>query len=208
MLEFVGVRNLPEGHNGSLFVSFSKSQPDTIFNAKRTLTVFSESGQKQVATFQCQPTGHLLFELVSFLPSSLPLAKSSKTMGTTSISLEDFLSPDSNLTVEKWLDMVPSSNIMESKPIGLRVAISVTIPTPAPYSLQMVRSLPFSKSSCLFPLPVRVQFGKSWTRVIDEDGDLVLSLQMRYLNFLHFLLNELQCLKSILARVRTFIPCI
>lgn len=180
MLEFVSVRNLPEGHSGSLFVSFSKSQPDMIFNAKRTLKIFSESGEKQVATFQCQPTGHLLFELVSTFPSSLPLAKSSKTMATTSVSLQDL---DSNLTVEKWLDLVPSSNITESKPIGLRVAISVTVPAPAPYTLHMVRSRPFSKSSCLFPLPVRVQFAKSWTRVVDEDGKLVLSLQMRYLNF-------------------------
>ncbi|KAL8476774.1 hypothetical protein ACS0TY_029176 [Phlomoides rotata] len=181
MLEFVGVRNLPEGHSGSLFVSFSKSQPDMIFNAKRTLKIFSESGEKQVASFQCQPTGQLLFELVSSLPSSLPLAKSSKTIATTSVSLQDFTSLDSNLTVEKWLDLVPSSNITDLNPIGLRVAISVTVPAPAPYTLHMVRSRPFSKSSCLFPQPVRVQFAKSWTRVVDEDGKLVLSLQMRVL---------------------------
>ncbi|KAL0350297.1 UNVERIFIED_CONTAM: Glycine-rich domain-containing protein 1 [Sesamum radiatum] len=124
MMEFVSVRNLPEGHKGSLFVSFSKTQPDEIFNAKRSLTIFSESGEKKVATFQCQPTGSLLFELVSFSPSSLPVPKSSKTIGTTSISLEDFMSPDSDLIVEKWLDLVPSSNIMASNPIGLRVAIS------------------------------------------------------------------------------------
>ncbi|KAL0332404.1 UNVERIFIED_CONTAM: Glycine-rich domain-containing protein 1 [Sesamum calycinum] len=179
MMEFVSVRNLPEGHKGSLFVSFSKTQPDEIFNAKRSLTIFSESGEKKVATFQCQPTGSLLFELVSFSPSSLPVPKSSKTIGTTSISLEDFMSPDSDLIVEKWLDLVPSSNIMASNPIGLRVAISVTIPIPAPYVLQMIHSRPFSKSSCLFPLPMRVQFAKSWTSVTDEAGRLVLSLQMR-----------------------------
>ncbi|KAG8384191.1 hypothetical protein BUALT_Bualt04G0092400 [Buddleja alternifolia] len=179
MLEFVGVRNLPEGHKGTLVVSFSKTQPDTIFNTKRSLTILSETGEKQVAAFQCQPTGNLLFELVSFSPSSFPLPKSSKTMGTTSISLEDFLSPDSNLTMEKWVDLVPSSNIIEPKPIGLRVAVSVTLPTTAPYVLHMIRARPFSKSSCLFPLPVKVQFAKSWTNVIDEAGNLVLSLQMR-----------------------------
>lgn len=180
MLEFVGVRNLPEGHKGSLYVSFSKSQPDKIFNAKRNLSIFSETGEKQVASFQCQPTGHLLFELMSST-SGLPLTKSSKKMGSTSMNLEDFLSGDSNLTEEKWLDLLPSSNITESKPIGLRVAISVTPPTPAPYTLHMIRSRPFSKSSCLFPLPVRVQFSKSWTNVVDEDGNMVLNLHMRYL---------------------------
>ncbi|KAK6151071.1 hypothetical protein DH2020_016003 [Rehmannia glutinosa] len=189
MLEFVDVRNLPEGHKGSLLVSFSKTQPDSIFNAKRSLTIFSECGEKQVASFQCQPTGHLLFELVSFLPSSLPLMKSSKTMGTTSISLEDFLAPESNLTVEKWLDLVPSSNITETKLIGLRVAISVTKPTLAPYVLHMISSQPLSKSSCLFPLPLRAQFAKSWTRVVDEAGNLVLSLQMSCLKGLWLMLD-------------------
>ncbi|KAL3844933.1 hypothetical protein ACJIZ3_002336 [Penstemon smallii] len=174
MLEFVGVRNLPEDHKGSLYVSFSKAQPDEIFSAKRSLTICSESGEKQVASFQCEPNGHLVFELISLLPTT----KASKTMGTTSMPLEDFLSPESNLTVEKWLELVPSSNIMGSKPIGLRVAISVTIPTPAPYVLHMTRSRMFSKNSCLFPLPVRV-LAKSWTDVVDDAGNLVMSLQMR-----------------------------
>ncbi|KAG6394310.1 hypothetical protein SASPL_144894 [Salvia splendens] len=178
MLEFVSVRNLPEGHNGSLCVSFSKSQPDMIFNAKRTLKILSEYGEKQVACFQCEPTGNLLFELMSS-PSVSPLIKKVKNIGTTFISLEDFLSPDSNLTVEKWLDLVPSSHITESKPIGLRVAISVTIPTPAPHKLHMVRSRPFSKSSCLFPLPVMAQFSKNWARIVDEEGNMVLNLHMR-----------------------------
>ncbi|XP_057784320.1 glycine-rich domain-containing protein 1-like [Salvia miltiorrhiza] len=164
MLEFVGVRNLPEGHNGSLFVSFSKSQPDKMFNAKRTLKVVQGSGEKQVATFQCQPTGSMLFELMS---------SPSVSMGTTSISLEDFLLPDSDLTVEKWLDLIPSSNTTASKPIGLRVAISVTIPTPAPYTLNMVRSQQ--------PIPGKVQFSRNLTRIVDQDGKMVLNLHMREL---------------------------
>ncbi|KAL6512958.1 hypothetical protein OROHE_019748 [Orobanche hederae] len=179
MLEFVGVRNVPEGHKGSLLVYFSKTQPDAIFNAKRTLEIFSESGEKQVASFQCQPTGHLLVELISCFPSSLQEPKSSKTVGTVLISLEEFMSPDSSLTVEKWLELVPSSNIVEPEAIGLRVAISVTTPNKAPYVLHMVRSRLFPTSSCLFPLPVGVQFGKSWTRVIDEAGNQVMSLHTR-----------------------------
>ncbi|CAA3015352.1 Hypothetical predicted protein [Olea europaea subsp. europaea] len=180
MLEFVSVRNLPVEHKGSLLVSFSKTQPDAIFNAKRSLTILSESGEKQVACFQCESTGQLLFELISCSTSSLLVSKTSKTMGSMSISLEDFQSPDSNLTVEKWLELVPFSNISDSKPICLRVAISVTVLTPAPYVLRMIRSQPFSKSSCLFPLPVRVQFAKSWTRVIDEGGNEIINLQVRY----------------------------
>ncbi|KZV41578.1 hypothetical protein F511_12604 [Dorcoceras hygrometricum] len=74
MLEFVNVRNLPEQHKGSLSMSFCKTQPDVIFNVKRSLTIFSESGEKQVATFHCEPTGHLIFELMSCSPPSFPLA--------------------------------------------------------------------------------------------------------------------------------------
>lgn len=175
MLEFVGVRNLPVEQEGSLFVSFSKTQPDEIFDAKRSLTIFSESGEKQVASFQCESTGNLIFELVSWSKES----KSPKTIGTAAVPFKDLLSPESALIVEKWLEMVPSTNITSSNPIGLRVAISVTIPTPLPYELHIKRSSASPKNSCMFTLPVKVQFSKSWTRVVDENGNLVLSLQMR-----------------------------
>ncbi|EYU41349.1 hypothetical protein ABFS82_12G024600 [Erythranthe guttata] len=171
MLEFTGVRNLPEGHDGNLFLEFGKAEPDAIFNAKKSVELFSEFGEKQVVSFHCQPTGHLLFEIIS---------KSSKTMGAASISMEDFVSPHCSLTVEKWLELVPSSNTIDSKAIGLRVAVSVTVPTTAPYVLRMIRSRLFPKSSCLFPLPMRkVQFAKSRTDVVDEAGNLIMSLQTR-----------------------------
>ncbi|XP_073057955.1 glycine-rich domain-containing protein 1-like isoform X1 [Primulina eburnea] len=179
MLEFVNVRNLPEEQKGTLSVSFSKTQPDAIFNAKRSLKIFSESGLKQVATFHCEPTGHLIFELMSCSPPSLPRPKSSKSLGVASVSLEDFLSPDSNLIVEKWLDLVPNPNTIESKPIGLRVGISVTVPTPLPHVLHIVNSQPFSKASCLFPLLMTVKLAKSRTRVFDAAGNLVMNLQIR-----------------------------
>lgn len=179
MLEFVDVRNLPEGHKGSLLVFFSKTQPDAIVNAKRSLTILTESGDQQVASFNCEPTGHLIFELMSCIPSSLPVLKSYKTMGSCSIHLEHLLAPDSCLMVEKWVELVPSSNMIESKPIGLRVAISVTSPTPAPYVLRMIHTQPFRKSSCLFPRPGRDQLAKSWTRVVNEAGDSVISLKIR-----------------------------
>ncbi|XP_073288956.1 glycine-rich domain-containing protein 1-like isoform X2 [Primulina huaijiensis] len=179
MLEFVDVRNLPEGHKGSLLVFFSKTQPDAIFNAKRSLTILTESGDKQVASFNCEPTGHLILELMSCIPSSLPVLKSYKTMGSCSIHLEHLLAPGSCPMVEKWVELVPSSNRTESKQIGLRVAVSVTTPTPTTHVLRMIRTQPFMKSSCLFPRPGRNQLAKSWTRFVNEAGDSIISLKIR-----------------------------
>lgn len=179
LLEFVGVRNLPEGHKGSLFVSFCKRQPDAIFNAKRNLSILSESGEKQVASFQCEPMGELLFELISQSTSNFPIKRAPKVLGSTSISLQDFLDPVSKLSVEKWLELVPSSSTVMSKPICLRVAVSFTVPSPAPHVLHMIDSQPHSKVSCFFPLPGKVQHARSLVHVIDENDTQVLSLQMR-----------------------------
>ncbi|KAG5621273.1 hypothetical protein H5410_006491 [Solanum commersonii] len=179
MLELVDISNLPEGHKGSFFVSFSKTQPDRIFNAKRKLTILSVTGEKQVAYFQCEPNGHLLFDLMSCSSSGLPIPKSVKSVGSVKVSLEDLVCPTSKLTMEKWLEVVPSSKMETVKPICLRVAISVTTPTAAPYVFHFVRPRAFSKNSCLFPLPGRIQHAQNWTRVIDDAGDEVTSLQMR-----------------------------
>ncbi|XP_021275382.1 glycine-rich domain-containing protein 1-like [Herrania umbratica] len=179
LLEFVGVKNLPDEKKGNLFVLFSKSQPDVFFNAKQKLSILSKSGQKQVASFQCEPNGELLFELASHSASNLPGTKTCKTLGTASLSLREFLVPVSKLAVEKWLDLMPSSGNGSSKPIGLRVAVSFTVPTIAPHILHMVRSRPFSKGSCFqLPLAGRVQAGKGCTRVIDETQADVIRLQM------------------------------
>lgn len=178
LLEFVGVKNLPEGQEG-LFVLFSKSQPDAFFDAKRRLSILSESREKQVASFQCEPTGDLLFELMSHSSSKLSLRRSPKTLGSASFSMQDYLNPVSKLYVEKWLELVPSSGTMSPKPILLRVAISFTVPVPAPYTIEMTQSRPFSKNTCFFNLPVRPQHAKSWTHVTDETGTRIISLQMR-----------------------------
>lgn len=183
MLEIIGIRNLPEAHKGGFFVSFSKTHPDRIFNAKKKLTIFSESGEKQVAYFQCEPSGHLLLELISQSSHGLPISKSVEVLGSTAFSLEDLVCPASKLTMEKWLEVVPSTKIKVLEPICIRVAVSVTTPTAAPYVFHMVRSRAFSKISCFFPLPGRNQYAKNWTYVIDDDGDEVISLQMRYVVF-------------------------
>ena len=123
------------------------------FNTKKKLTILSESGKKQVDSFQCEPTGELLFELLSHSASNLPGKKTCKTLGTASLSIREFLIPVSKLAVEKWLDLVPPSGNGSSKPIGLRVAVSFTVPTIAPHVLHMVRSRPLSKGSC-FLMPI------------------------------------------------------
>lgn len=176
MLEFVGLRNVPEDHKGKFFVSFSKEQHDQIFNSTRSLNIFSESGEKQVACFQCQASGKLLFELKNQPCSNLPLSEPVKTMGSVCVSMEELLSPATNLSMEKWLELVPNSKMALSKSILLRVAISVTTPSKAPYVLHMSRFQAFMKSYCLFPLPRMVQ---NWTHIIDDDGDKIISMQMR-----------------------------
>lgn len=181
-MECVEVRNLPEGHQGSLFVTFSKTQNDYFFNAKQRLSILSESEEKQVACFQCEPTGELVFELISHSPSHLPMIRTYKTLGSTSLSLQDFLVPLSKLDAEKWLEVVPSSGTVNSKPIDLRVAVSFTIPALAQRTFNMVRSRPLSKSSCFLPLPGKVVDAKKLTHVIDETGTKLISLQMRYQN--------------------------
>lgn len=183
LLEFVGVRNLPEDHKGKLYVSFSKSQPDTLFDVKRKLNIFSDSGKTMVASFQCEPKGKLLFELVSNCPSSLPLTRK-KVLGSTSLSLQDYLDPVSKLSEQQWLDLAPHSGHGNSKPISLLVAISFTVPTTAPYTFDMVRPRPSSRSSCLFPFPERVKHAKTSSRIIRALGMEVFTLQMRYINML------------------------
>ncbi|KAK8472207.1 hypothetical protein PHAVU_002G143100 [Phaseolus vulgaris] len=175
LLEFVGVKNLPEGQEGDIFVLFSKSQPDAFFGAKRRLTILSQSREKQVASFQCEPTGELLFELTSY--SSL--RKSTKTIASASFSVKDYLDPVSKLHVEKWFELVPSSGTVSSKPILLRVAISFSVPVPAPYKLQMTLSRPSSKNECLFNPSVRSEHANSWTHVTDENGNRIMRLKMR-----------------------------
>jgi hypothetical protein len=183
-LEFVDVKNLPDGLEGSLFVLFSKSQPDAFFDAKRRLSILSESREKNVASFQCEPTGELLFELMSHSSSKLPLRRSPKKLGSAAFSMQDYLDPVSKLSIEKWLELVPHSGTMSTEPILLRVAISFTVPIPAPYTLQLAQSRPVSKNTCFFNIPVKPQHANSWTKVTDENGTRIISLQMRYIIFL------------------------
>ncbi|KAL4582403.1 hypothetical protein LXL04_006951 [Taraxacum kok-saghyz] len=167
LLEFVEIKNLPLTNNEKVNITFRKAQPDGIFNTKKNLTIQSLSPQKQVATFQCQPNGHLFIELAT---SSKPPT----TLASCFFSLEEF---NNKLSVQKWLDLVPycSDPIGSvSEPIQIKVAASCTFPQSAPLAVQMLLQ---SKSRWFFPCMVR--FDKSGTWVVDASGDDVVRLQMR-----------------------------
>ncbi|KAF8051077.1 hypothetical protein N665_1805s0007 [Sinapis alba] len=166
VLEIVGVKNLPDTHRGNVFVVFSKTQPDSLFNTERKLPVLSEScGEKQVAMFKCEPTGELSFQLMS---------SKSKTLGSASLSLSEFLSPVTRLSVEKWLEL--TTPVQRGKAISLRVAVSFTPPTRSPTVLHLVQARPSLNDSCFFPMPGNV--AKSFTRVVDETETELISLHM------------------------------
>ncbi|KAF8092150.1 hypothetical protein N665_0423s0035 [Sinapis alba] len=172
VLEIVGVKNLPDAYKGKVYVVFSKTQPDSLFNAERKLTILSEScGEKQVAMFKCEPRGELRFQLMS---------SKSKTLGFVSLSLSEFLFPVTTLSVEKWLELTTPAK--KGKDISLRVAVSFTPPTPSPTVLHMVQTRPSLKDSCFFPLVGKARLAKMFTRVVDETEKEVISLQMRNSN--------------------------
>ncbi|KAL7605867.1 hypothetical protein Lser_V15G19886 [Lactuca serriola] len=167
LLEFVEIKNLPETEKGKVNVVFSKSHSDGIFNSKKKLVIQSESGQKQVAIFQCEPNGYLLFELVS-------TSKKPNSLGSCFFSLEEFLG---KVSVEKWLDL--DLNLVGSEPIQLKVAASCTFPILAPHVVQMLlhSSSPFQKGCCSFPCVTR--FHKNWMWIVDAYGDEIIRLQFR-----------------------------
>lgn len=181
-MEIIAVRNLPDGHKGKLSVMFSKTQPDSIFNAERRLTILSEVGEKQVASFHCEPTGELCFKLISSSPSKIPVSREPKNLGVASLSLKEFLYPVvTQLSVEKWLELTPSKGSKtDPKPLSLGVAVSFTPPTRSPSVLHMVQSRPSRKGSCFFPIIGKSRLAKSSTHIVDETETEVISLQMRY----------------------------
>ncbi|XWS21367.1 hypothetical protein CRYUN_Cryun30bG0049500 [Craigia yunnanensis] len=114
---------------------------------------------------------------MTYTPSALPITRPAKKLGTTSISLKDLVNPVSQLSTEKWFDLVSNSVLADSKPISLRISFSFTPPIPAPYMLQMVQTRPFSKS-CFPSVPgMFPHFKSSYFR--EEAGNDVISIQIR-----------------------------
>lgn len=179
LLEFVEVKNIPDGLKGNLFVQFMKSQPDAIFNSKWKLSILSETGVKQVASFQCEPKGDLHFELICCRSSSIPITRTAVTLGSVLLPLHDILVAASKLSVERWSELKSVSDHASSKPISLRVAISFTVPHPAPRELHMFSSRELSRWTSFLPSCTRMQRSKGWTQVTDEAGNEVISLQLR-----------------------------
>lgn len=181
-MEIIGVKNLPDGHKGKLSVMFSKTQPDSLFNAERRLTILSEVGKKQVASFQCEPTGELVFKLISSSPSKIPVSREPKSLGFASLSLKEFLFPViTQLSVEKWLELTPSKGSKtDTKPISLQVAVSFTPPICCPSVLHMVQSRASCKGSCFFPIMGKSRLTKSSTHIVDETQTELIRLEIRY----------------------------
>ncbi|KAK7372922.1 hypothetical protein VNO80_06312 [Phaseolus coccineus] len=177
MLEIVDVRNLPSGHKGKLLVSFNKKQEDVLFNTKKQLSISSKSQGKQVAVFQCESNGELLLELISRPSFNFRGLKLAKGLGKTSINLEDLQNVASKLPIEKWLDLTCTGNW--SKPISIRIGLSLTPPVSAPYKLHFVSMLPFKKSFFSFLLPRRFQQIKCWTNinVVNEASNRIINIQ-------------------------------
>ncbi|KAJ7965859.1 Glycine-rich domain-containing protein [Quillaja saponaria] len=100
MLEIVDVKDLPSGHKGSLTVSVSKRLTDLFFNTRKELTIFSQTGEKQVSVFQCKGTGEFILELISYPCSNLPVAVPPKVLATTSVCLDGLLHKTSKLSTE------------------------------------------------------------------------------------------------------------
>ncbi|KFK34860.1 hypothetical protein AALP_AA5G202400 [Arabis alpina] len=179
LLEIIGVRNLPDGHKGKLSVVFTKTRPDSLFNAERRLTILSEVGEKQVASFQCEPTGELCFQLISSSPSKIPVSREPKNLGFASLSLKEFLSPViTQLSVEKWLELTPAKGKTDLKPISLRVAVSFTPPSRRPSILHMAQPRPSCKGSCFFPIIGKSRHAKSSTQIVDDTQTEVITLRM------------------------------
>ncbi|KAK7385425.1 hypothetical protein VNO78_31143 [Psophocarpus tetragonolobus] len=175
MLEVVDVRNLPSGHKGKLVVSFYKKQEDVLFNTKKQLRISSESLEKQVAVFQCESKGDLILELISRPSFNFRGVRPAKVLGKTSINLEDLKNVASKLPLEKWLDL--TSVVNWSKPISIRIGLSLTPPVTASYELHFVSVHPLKESYFSFLLPRKFQQIKCWTKVMDEAGDEIISIQ-------------------------------
>ncbi|URD80963.1 hypothetical protein MUK42_02034 [Musa troglodytarum] len=179
LLEIVEVKNLPDSQKGDLFVSFSKKKPDMLFYGG-TLSIQSESGKKHVASFKCEPTGELILVLMSKLNSKICSSRRASVIGTTSISLQDLMNPDSELSIEKWFELKSHSRTMDTEPVCLWVAVSFTVPVPAPFEFRMFKTHPISTNTCFLPLSGKEMF-TSWTSFLDHRGDEVIRLCIRNL---------------------------
>ncbi|KAJ8446288.1 hypothetical protein Cgig2_005819 [Carnegiea gigantea] len=164
LLEIVEVKGIPEGHGDDGFVLFSKQYKNLHHTTKKKLSISSELGKKQVASFQCESTAELIFELMSNRSSTQTGISSRVTLGGTSISMTKFVNLEQALFIDSWFELSPSAETTNRKPISLRVSISFTPPFGARYVLNMVPSQGLNGSH---------------TSVLDEACNQVIGLYMR-----------------------------
>ncbi|KAI0495096.1 hypothetical protein KFK09_025243 [Dendrobium nobile] len=174
LLEIVGIKNLPANEKGNVFVSFSKKKPDMFLNGSSRLSIFSETGEKRAAGFECEPAGDLVLNVMT-------KSKPAKTIGTMSISLDELMDPNAELSVEKWFELKLNNRRANSKPVCLHVAASFTVPVSSPHVFKMLKLHPLSVNACRFPLPGMAQHMRSWTHLVDGYGNDIITLQMRKL---------------------------
>lgn len=159
MVEIAAIKDLPVRHQGNLFVTLRKAEPDVHFNTKTRLSIQSESGYKQVASFHCELEGELVFELMLYTTYT----KSETPLGRTSVSLTKLLEPGSPLWMDDWFELLTDSENLDSSPISIRIAMSFTPPVPMEYMLQMIPANPSMKSARFLPLLRRTNLDRSWT---------------------------------------------
>ncbi|XP_020673788.1 glycine-rich domain-containing protein 1-like [Dendrobium catenatum] len=174
LLEIVGIKNLPANEKGNVFVSFCKKKPDMFLNGSSRLSIFSETGEKRAAGFECEPAGDLVLNVTT-------KSKPAKTIGTMSISLDELMDPNAELSVEKWFELKLNNRRANSKPVCLHVAASFTVPVSSPHVFKMLKLHPLSVNACRFPLPGMAQHMRSWTHLVDGYGNDIITLQMRKL---------------------------
>lgn len=172
------IKNLPDNQKGNLSVSIRKKQSDRFFDDSCRLTIFSECGVKKVASFQCEPCGDLIVTVISNPSSKFSVTKQ-RTIGKSVLSLADLVDLDSNLSIDKWFELKTRSGNADSKPIYLRITASFTVPVPAPHLLYMAGSHTFSVGFC-FTLHINLQLTRRWACFLDENGNEIISMQMRY----------------------------
>lgn len=163
MVEIAAIKDLPVWHRGNLFVTLRKAEPDVHFNTKRRLSIQSESGYKQVASFQCELDGELVFELMR----CTTFTKLETPLGRTSVSLTKLSEPGSPLWMDDWFELPTDSENLDSRPVCIRIALSFTPPVPMEYMLQMIPANPSMKCA----------------RFLQETGSEIINIQMRYMHY-------------------------
>lgn len=164
-LEIVDVKDAAVNESETLYVSFTKKQPDMIFSECRTLSILSLTGDKNVAGFECEPSGDLILTLMA---KSNANSNSERDLGTTSISLDELTDPNSKLSIERWLQLKSKHCIVNSTPVYLRVAASCLMPSEAPRV--------FNIGGSLYGKEANVNY---WTNFIDGYGNEAVRVQMR-----------------------------